>query len=506
MKSLRKIAWITAGLLAVQLPVMAATAKPDSAPPQVVAAVPTAAGPLIDWTAPYPQNDQPTRGYPVLGNLSTAELYHATPSTGTYNMHPMVTYQGGTLFASWSNGAINEDNPGQQVLGTVSTDGGGNWAGWKVYFPSQDKNPPEEPGSDGRVPGRVLTADGYATIGGDVYAIAEVWDWIQTDSGRGKQGWGRIARRVAPDGTLGPIFWLEPTSPEPKPGFPSYPNAFDPAYGPIARQIIAYLADPRNTPPWDYKSQWTEDGPSADGEQLGHPAHAYVQPDGTWIRLWRDSGTSRLYASASHDHGRSWAPAIRTTIPDSASKSFVGQLPDGQVYIVGSQQDAEHVASNGHRDPISVALASDGVHFDRVGVIRYGAAPARYAGAHKNPGFEYPSAIATNTDLWVIYSVNKEDVDITKMPMSSLPVTAFDLPGIILEGTQTHAISDSQLAVQLAGQANKIMKEVGGGADVQSVAGELAALRQRVAEQSGKGITPAYATLLEQDITIASGG
>lgn len=499
MQLVRKTAWITAAIIAVPLPVLAATATPDSAPPQVVAAVPTAARPLVDWTAPYPQTDSPTRGYPVLGDLSTTELYHAAPSTGTYSHHPMVTYQGGALFASWSNGAVNEDNPGQRVLGTVSTDGGGSWAGWKVYFPPQDKNPPDEPGSDGRVPGRVLTADGYATIGGDVYAVAEVWDWVQTDSDRTQKGWGRIARRVAPDGTLGPIFWLEATSPEPKPGFPSYPNASDPKYAAIARQITAYLADPRNTPPWDYKSGWTEDYPAADGQTLGHVTHAYVQADGTYVRMWRGNNTGKLYAQASHDHGRTWDPAIRTSLPDARSKTFVGQLPDGQVYVVGNEQPPTQ------RDPLSISLASDGVHFDRVGVVRYAAPPLRYTGGHKNPGFEYPSAIATDTDLWVVYSVNKEDVAITKVPLSSLPVTTDDLPGIILEGAQNHAISNNKLAVQLAGQANKIMKEVGGGASVQSVAGELAALRQTVAEQSGKGITPAYATLLEQDITIASG-
>jgi BNR repeat-like domain len=498
MQLVRRTAWITAAIIAVPLPVLAATVAPDKAPPRVVAEVPTAARPLVDWTAPYPQNDQPTRGYPVLGDLSPTELYHATPSTGTYSHHPMVTFQNGTLFASWSNGAVNEDNPGQRVLGTVST--GGGWAAWTVYFPPQDKNPPDEPGSDGRVPGRVVTADGYATIGGNVYAVADVWDWVQSGDDRTKKGWGRVARRVAPDGTLGPIFWLETTSPQPKPGFPSYPNASDPRYGATARQITAYLADPRNTPPWDYKSGWTEDAPAADGQTLGHVTHAYVQADGTYVRLWRGNNTGRLYAQASHDRGRTWDPPIRTSLPDARSKSFVGQLPDGQVYVIGNEQPPTQ------RDPISISLASDGVHFDRVGVIRHTAPPLRYAGGHKNLGFEYPSAIATDTDLWVIYSVNKEDVAITKVPLSSLPVTTDDLPGIILEGSQTHAISEDGLAVQLVGQANKIMKEVGGGASVSDVKGELAALRERVGERSGKGITRAYATLLQQDITIASGG
>ncbi|WP_433190215.1 exo-alpha-sialidase [Actinoallomurus sp. CA-150999] len=498
MRLVSKTAWITALLFLVPPPVMAATATSNGAPRQVVAAAPTAARPLIDWTAPYPQDDQPTRGYPVLGNLSTTELYHATPATGTYSHHPMVTVQGRTLYTSWSNGVVNEDNPGQRVLGTVSTDGG-SWAGWKVYFPPHDKTPPDEPGSDGRVPGRVVTADGYATIGGDVYAVAEVWDWVRTESDTVKRGWGRIARRVAPNGTLGPIFWLEMTSPEPKPGFPSYPNASDPRYGAIARQIAAYLADPRNTPPWDYKSGWTEDVPAADGQKLAHPTHAYVQADGTYVRIWRDSNTGRLYAQASHDHGRTWDPAIRTSLPDARSKSFVGRLPDGQAYIVGNEQPG------GHRDPISISLASDGVHFDRVGVIRYAAPPLRYTGAHKNLGFEYPSAIATNTDLWVVYSVNKEDVAITKVPLSSLPVTVADLPGIILEGAQTHAIS-AGLAVQLIGQANKILKDVGSGASGPAIASELGALDRRVGERSGKGITPAYATLLAQDIRTATNG
>jgi hypothetical protein len=37
------------------------------------------------------------------------------------------------------------------------------------------------------------------------------------------------------------------------------------------------------------------------------------------------------------------------------------------------------------------------------------------------PGFQYPSAVVAHDALWVIYSVGKEDVAVSRIPLSELP-------------------------------------------------------------------------------------
>jgi hypothetical protein len=42
----------------------------------------------------------------------------------------------------------------------------------------------------------------------------------------------------------------------------------------------------------------------------------------------------------------------------------------------------------------------------------------------KGPGFQYPSAVLSHAgELLVAYSVNKEDIGVTVVPLSSLPAT-----------------------------------------------------------------------------------
>jgi hypothetical protein len=142
----------------------------------------------------------------------------------------------------------------------------------------------------------------------------------------------------------------------------------------------------------------------------------YRRPDGVLVKLSRDLDRSRrLYASLSRDDGFNWEPALRTDIPDSPSKPFAGTLPDGRVYLIGNQ-----VAVPG-RDPLVLSLSKDGTHFTWAAAIRSGAPPLRREGHAKSLGFQYPSAVVTGGALWVIYSVGKEDVEVSRIPLKELP-------------------------------------------------------------------------------------
>jgi hypothetical protein len=57
---------------------------------------------------------------------------------------------------------------------------------------------------------------------------------------------------------------------------------------------------------------------------------------------------------------------------------------------------------------------------DRVAVIRFIAPPMRYEGRAKSVGYAYPHSVVVGDHLWVVYSVNKEDIEIARIPLSEL--------------------------------------------------------------------------------------
>jgi hypothetical protein len=71
-----------------------------------------------------------------------------------------------------------------------------------------------------------------------------------------------------------------------------------------------------------------------------------------------------------------------------------------------------------------VALSDDGLNFDRVFAIVNTTTPKRYCGSAKSIGPSYPqarqvlnsSAPALN-GLWLAYSINKEDIGVTHVPL-----------------------------------------------------------------------------------------
>ncbi len=362
--------------------------------------------PRIRWTVKTDAG-RPDLGLPVLEDLRTHTLYRAAPATGTYSHHGYITAHDGTLFATWSNHARDEDAPGQRVLASRSTDGGKTWAPFSELFgPFNEVTPGAKQDNAKDI---ILIANGFATVGGTLYAVAEPHVLAGPRS-----GWGRVARSICADGDAGPIFWLVRDHPAPRPGCPAYPDAADPRFAGPAEKIRAYLARPEHWPSWEFHRR-TSRPTAADGHRLCEPTQAWRLADGTYVRLYRDLGmprTKRNYAQFGFDGGAVWTAPVKTPFPDACSRSAAGTLPGGAAYVINNPGRG--------RDPLVVSLAPDGLHFDRAAVIRRGAPKQRYPGRWKGQGFQYPHAVVFRDDLWVIYSVNKEDVQVTRIPLAKL--------------------------------------------------------------------------------------
>ncbi len=378
--------------------------------------------PVVRWTA-Y-TSDNKTFRYNFLENLEHINLHTATPKTGTWNHHQHIFYFKGVFYAVWDSHIRDENAAGQHGMMRRSSDQGKTWTPAEVLFPPSAKN---VPAADPYPETRFQSFNGIGMVDDVLYAVTDVAEWTAAGAKkiRPRVKIGQMCRSVNPDGTLGKIFWLLPEAPEPVPGFPAYP-AGDPV---LVEKINTYFKQPGN----EIQLMFGVGHPDSDDDHdLGEPVPSYQLTDGTWVRLYRDGGhkdaktlreqeatkARRNYASFSFDNGKTWTIPTRTSFPDACARTNAGKLPDGQVYVINNVLPLS--TKKGGRSLLAISLSRDGLNFDRVAVIRFIAPPQRYEGRSKSIGYAYPHSVVVGDNLWVIHSVNKEDIELTRIPLNEL--------------------------------------------------------------------------------------
>lgn len=156
-------------------------------------------------------------------------------------------------------------------------------------------------------------------------------------------------------------------------------------------------------------------------EKVARPVEAswYRRKDGILVMLFRDlwfeakDRTWRLLYSVSYDDGTSWTTPVLTNIPDSDSMQCAGSF--GRVcYFVNNPIPTRR------RVPLTIGVSSDGEFFDKMYLIRSTPQPRRYEGISKTEGYSYPGSVVWGEYLYVAYATNKEDVEVSRIPLSSL--------------------------------------------------------------------------------------
>jgi len=378
--------------------------------------------PVVQWTA---ARDAMNFRYDFLENVKTTRLLSATPETGTWNHHPYVTYFKGVLFANWDTHVRDENASGQHGVFRRSTDRGKTWSEVEVLFPPLSANVPAAEPSQST---HFQSSYGFVVVGDSLYAVTEVAKWQRPAAKKIKPRIkiGLLCRAVQADGKLGPIFWLSDDPPAPVPGFPGYP-AGKPA---LVAKIKAYFRQPAHAPQLSFGGNAHPD--SDDEHGMGEPVPAWQLADGTWVKMYRDGGSihartlreeeaskaRRNYVSFSFDDGKTWTTPTRTSFPDACARSNAGRLPDGQVYVINNVLPLS--TKKGGRSLLAMSLSRDGLNFDRMAVIRFVAPQPRYKGRSKSIGYAYPHSVVVGDHLWVIHSVNKEDIEIARIPLKEL--------------------------------------------------------------------------------------
>lgn len=117
-----------------------------------------------------------------------------------------------------------------------------------------------------------------------------------------------------------------------------------------------------------------------------------------------------LYASESAD-GVNWTLPRKTNFSNDTSKFSAGNLIDGRIYWVGNP------VVGGGRNPLVLSLSENGEDFTNHFILTEGARSLKYKGFAKGGTYAYPYAFEREGNLFVVYSVNKEDIECIRVDL-----------------------------------------------------------------------------------------
>lgn len=336
----------------------------------------------------------------------------------TYNHQSMLAYWRGKFYYEYLSDPRSEHVfPSHSYL--MTSEDGYRWSFPQVLFPAY-KVP------DGTVKrdkeGRELppATDAYAVmhqrmcfhVAQDGRLLAMGYYGIALnpkDSPVDGNGIGRVVREIYGDGRFGPIYFIRYNHgfDEKNTDYPFYTRSKDKGF---VRACEEVLRDPLRT------NQWAEEQDRGDKlvttPRVAQAMSYYHLPDGRVVGLWKHALTA-----ISPDEGRTWDGVQERArgFVNSNAKIWGQRLSDGTYATVYNPSE--------FRWPLALSLSGDGIEYKTLNVIHGEISPMRYGGHYKSYGPQYVRGIVEGNGtppdgaLWVAYSVNKEDMWITRVPV-----------------------------------------------------------------------------------------
>jgi len=349
---------------------------------------------------------QETLGLDFVKGAETFTIFRPESVDNKYN-HGVVLFPfKGMLYAQWQSSSVDEDGKDTQVYYSKSLNGK-DWEAPTTLTEKWD--------------GGIKTSGGWWSDGNTLVAYINVWPKATKAN---KEGYTEFI--TSTDG----IDWEEP-----KPVTDSSSQVIvgiieqDVHSLPNGRIITAFHLQPGLTATPFY----TDDPLGISGWKAGKMDHMsskdnrtsreiepswFYRKDSAVTMVFRDqNSTFKKLASISKDEGETWTTPVIINTPDSRAKQSAGNLPDGTAYMVNNP------SGNKNRFPLAITLSQDGFHFNKSFLMRSGGEdlqPLRYQGKFKRIGYSYPKSVVWGDYLYVSYATNKEDVELTRIPINSL--------------------------------------------------------------------------------------
>ena len=359
---------------------------------------------------------------PVVGvhniQLVRANREHPDASNGngwTYNHQPMLAYWNGQFFYQYLADPSDEHVPPSQTFLMTSKDGY-RWTNPEIVFPPYQVPDGYTKESRPGVQAKDLIAIMHQRVGfyvsksGKLITMGNYGVALdKKDDPNDGNGIGRVVREIKKDGSYGPIYFIYYNHGfnEKNTDYPYFKKSKDREFVKACQEI---LDNPL------YMMQWVEEADREDPIlplKKGYKAfNCYTLPDGRIASLWKHALTS-----ISEDGGHTWAePVLRAKgFVNSNAKIWGQRLSDGTYATVYNPSE--------FRWPLAISLSKDGLEYTTLNLVHGEITPMRYGGNYKSYGPQYPrgiqegNGVPADGDLWVSYSVNKEDMWISRIPV-----------------------------------------------------------------------------------------
>jgi hypothetical protein len=355
---------------------------------------------------------------PAIGvhNIQTMRANRSDPGvTGwTYNHAPMLAYWNHTFYLEYLSNPVGEHVfPGRTLVQTSKD--GYNWTMPVVAFPPY-KLPEgyiKEGGSEAAHNAYAVMHQRigfYVSKSGRLFALAYYGIALgRKDAPNDGNGIGRVIREIKTDGSFGSIYFLRYNHAfnENNTSYPFYKSSGDAGLitacneildTPLLMQQMVEEAD-RNDPLIPLKK---------DLKAFNY----YRLSDGKIAGLWKYALTS-----ITADEGKTWQydPTRAPGIVNANAKIWGQKTSDGKYAIVYNPSE--------FRWPLALSVSDDGLHYKNLLLVNGEITSMRYGGAYKSYGPQYVrgieemDGIPPDGNLWVTYSMNKEDIWVSKIPV-----------------------------------------------------------------------------------------
>lgn len=334
----------------------------------------------------------------------------------TYNHAPMLAYWNNTFFLEYLNDPVGEHLPPGTTLLQKSTDGY-QWTKPEVIFPAYKIPDGFSKEGDTAVARNVESINHqrmgfYVSKDNRLLVLAYIAISLHAkDSPNDGNGIGRVVREIYADGSYGSICFLRYNHGwnEKNTTLPFYKKSKDKGF---VRACDELLANRLLTQQWNEEADRDDPLISLKGDYKAF--NFYHLPDGKVVGLWKHA-----LAAVSTDEGATWTQPTRAPgFVNNNAKIWGQRTSDGRYATLYNPSD--------FRWPLAISTSDDGLNYTNLLLVNGEISPMRYGGNYKSYGPQYVRGIAEGNGkpadgaLWVTYSMNKEDIWVSKIP---IPVT-----------------------------------------------------------------------------------
>lgn len=337
----------------------------------------------------------------------------------TYNHAPMLAFWNKTFYVEFLSNPIGEHIPPGKTLMITSKDGY-HWSAPETIFPEY------------KVPDG-FTKNGYPGVARNLYAVMHQRIGFYTtknkrllalayygvaldarDDPNDGNGIGRVVREVLANGKYGPIYFIRNNASwdKTKSAYPFYTSSRDKGFVAACNELLAQPL---------MMQQWVEEADRNDPLiPLKRPIKAfsfYHLSGGRVVGLWKNA-----LSSISRDEGKSWVfnPMRAPGFVNSNAKIWGQKTADGRYATVYNPSE--------FRWPLAVSTSDDGLNYKDLLLVNGEISTMRYGGNFKSYGPQYVRGIQegdgdpADGNMWVAYSMNKEDIWLAAIPIPVIAV------------------------------------------------------------------------------------